>query len=165
MVNRTDGDRRLRDIVAHAVRTRFTDRLRLEPITGPRWVLPGHAADLVRLYADPWVAHWYDEVVVTEEAAARAAGTQAGWEADRCQQVDRVRAVERRAGRTGRNVPDTAGRGSGRGDRRAGGTGMDGGRLELGWALVESARGRGLATEIGRAGLDFAFGTLRAPDP
>jgi RimJ/RimL family protein N-acetyltransferase len=35
-------------------------------------------------------------------------------------------------------------------------------RLELGWALTESARGRGLATEIGRAGLDFAFNTLAA---
>lgn len=32
MVGRTDGDRRLRDIVARAVRTRLTGRLRLEPI-------------------------------------------------------------------------------------------------------------------------------------
>jgi 8-oxo-dGTP pyrophosphatase MutT (NUDIX family) len=54
--NRTDGDRRLRDIVAHAVRTRFTERLMLVPITGPDEVLPGHAADLERLHADPWVA-------------------------------------------------------------------------------------------------------------
>lgn len=35
-------------------------------------------------------------------------------------------------------------------------------RLELGWALAESARGRGFATEIGQAGLEFAFGTLAA---
>jgi RimJ/RimL family protein N-acetyltransferase len=35
-------------------------------------------------------------------------------------------------------------------------------RLELGWALVETARGQGYATEIGAAGLDFAFGTLGA---
>jgi hypothetical protein len=34
MDGRTDGDRRLRDIVARAARTRLTDRLRLDPI-GP----------------------------------------------------------------------------------------------------------------------------------
>ncbi|MDX6263737.1 MAG: 8-oxo-dGTP diphosphatase, partial [Kribbellaceae bacterium] len=51
MVNRTDGDRRLRDIVAYAVRTVLTERLLLVPITGPDEVLPGHAADLERLHA------------------------------------------------------------------------------------------------------------------
>ena len=35
-------------------------------------------------------------------------------------------------------------------------------RLELGWALASGARGKGFATEIGRAGLDFSFGTLQA---
>jgi hypothetical protein len=46
MEHRTDGDRRLRDIVAFAVRTRFTKRLRLEPVTGPGEVLTGHQADI-----------------------------------------------------------------------------------------------------------------------
>ena len=107
MVNRTDGDRRLRDLVAHTVRTRFTDRLRLEPITGPNGVLPGHVEDLVSLYADPWVAHWYDESWSPEDAARRAAGFRDRLGAGRRQQVDRVRARWRSAGRPRRTVPDT----------------------------------------------------------
>jgi RimJ/RimL family protein N-acetyltransferase len=39
---------------------------------------------------------------------------------------------------------------------------MGGGAAELGWAVREEFRGNGLATEIGRAGLDFAFGALAA---
>jgi RimJ/RimL family protein N-acetyltransferase len=35
-------------------------------------------------------------------------------------------------------------------------------RLELGWAVLEAFRGRGLAAEIGRAGLGFAFDALGA---
>ncbi|WP_344845293.1 NUDIX hydrolase, partial [Kribbella ginsengisoli] len=80
MVNRTDGDRRLRDIVAYAVRTVLTERLMLVPITGPGEVLPGHAADLERLHADPWVAEWYDETWSAEESVRRAAGFQSRWE-------------------------------------------------------------------------------------
>jgi RimJ/RimL family protein N-acetyltransferase len=38
---------------------------------------------------------------------------------------------------------------------------VDGKRqLELGWALLRTARRQGFATEIGRAGLDYAFGVL-----
>jgi RimJ/RimL family protein N-acetyltransferase len=38
---------------------------------------------------------------------------------------------------------------------------VDGKRqLELGWALLHRARRQGFATEIGRAGLDYAFGVL-----
>jgi RimJ/RimL family protein N-acetyltransferase/8-oxo-dGTP pyrophosphatase MutT (NUDIX family) len=162
MVNRTDGDRRLRDLVAHAVRTRFTDRLRLEPITGPNGVLPGHVADLVELFADPWVAHWYDATLSPQDAAARAAELQAAWERD---SVSKWIAYERSngalAGRGGlsrlpADSPTTAAIAELVGPEWA----TD--RLELGWALKESARGRGLATEIGRAGLEFAFGTLGA---
>lgn len=35
-------------------------------------------------------------------------------------------------------------------------------RLELGWAVREEFRGQGFATEIGRAGIGFAFDVLRA---
>ncbi|MEU4290720.1 GNAT family N-acetyltransferase [Kribbella sp. NPDC026596] len=190
MVNRTDGDRRLRDLVAHTVRTRFTDRLRLEPITGPNGVVPGHVADLVSLFADPVVAHWYDDSWSPEEAARRAAEFQTAWDRDG---VSKWIAYERdtQHGPDSRPGSDGAGAGSG----GAGGAGPGSGgvlagrgglsriaadapvasaiaelvgpewavdRLELGWALVASARGRGLATEIGRAGLEFAFGTLGA---
>jgi mutator protein MutT len=162
MVNRTDGDRRLRDLVAHTVRTRFTDRLRLEPITGSNGVLPGHVEDLVRLYADPWVAYWYAGTWSPEEAAQRAAEFQTGWERD---SVSKWIAYERAggalAGRGGLSrmpvgTPVTAA------VTELVGPEWAADRLELGWALAASARGRGLATELGRAGLDFAFGTLAA---
>ena len=42
------------------------------------------------------------------------------------------------------------------------GPGWAEGRLELGWAVLETFRGRGFATEIGNAGLDFAFDVLGA---
>ncbi|GAA0574289.1 hypothetical protein GCM10009534_05220 [Kribbella sandramycini] len=162
MEGRTDGDRRLRDVVAHAVRTRMTERLRLEPVTGPGPVLTGHGPDLVRLFADPWVAQWYGGVWSTEVAEERAAEMGVAWERDG---VSKWIAYERSTGLL-------AGRG-GLSRLPAGSTvttavealagpewGVD--RLELGWALVESARGRGLATELGRAGLEFAFETLGA---
>ncbi len=162
MVNRTDGDRRLRDIVAYVVRTRFTDRLRLEPLTGPGEVLPGHAADLVTLYADPWVAHWYAEVLSEQDAVRRATEAHARWEADG---VNKWMAYERDtgalAGRGGLSrIPADAPVAAAIG--KLVGPDWAAERLELGWALTKSARGRGFATEIGRAGLEFAFGTLRA---
>jgi RimJ/RimL family protein N-acetyltransferase/8-oxo-dGTP pyrophosphatase MutT (NUDIX family) len=162
MVNRTDGDRRLRDLVAHAVRTRFTDRLRLEPITGPNGVLTGHAADLTDLFADPWVARWYDAAWSSEEVAARVADSQTGWERD---SVGKWIAYEQSngalAGRGGMSrIPAESPTAAAITELVGPEWAVD--RLELGWALKESARGRGLATEIGRAGLDFAFGTLDA---
>jgi len=66
------------------------------------------------------------------------------------------------AGRSGREVdrPPTLRRHPGRG----GGLSLamvDGKRqLELGWALLRTAGRQGFATEIGRAGLDYAFGVL-----
>ena len=37
-------------------------------------------------------------------------------------------------------------------------------RLEIGWTVHSRLWGRGYASEIGRAGLDFAFGELGAPE-
>ncbi|MEV8377343.1 GNAT family N-acetyltransferase [Kribbella sp. NPDC056861] len=164
MVNRTDGDRRLRDIVAYAVRAVLTERLSLVPITGPDEVLPGHAADLERLHADPWVAEWYAGAWSTAESVRRAAEFQARWEANG---VSKWMAYRRSDG-------SLVGRGGmerwAPGDELVGKVGAlldDGGawladRLELGWALLSSARGQGLATELGRAALDHAFGALGA---
>ncbi|MEV6417101.1 GNAT family N-acetyltransferase [Kribbella sp. NPDC051718] len=191
MVNRTDGDRRLRDIVAYAVRTVLTERLMLVPITGPGEVLPGHAADLERLHSDPWVAQWYDETWSTEESVRRAAGFQSRWESNG---VSKWMAYDRSTGalvgRGGmermaadsevtakiaallddgplRGQPGAGGPGAGGlGDGELGLGGLGGAwaadRLELGWALLSSSRGRGFATELGRAGLDYAFGVLGA---
>jgi RimJ/RimL family protein N-acetyltransferase len=162
MVNRTDGDRRLRDLVAHAVRTRFTDRLRLEPITGPNGVLPGHAPDLQRIFADPRVARWYDETLSPDQAAAQAAKYQAAWDRDGAGKwIAYYRTTGEVAGRGGLSrIP--AGAPVAEAIAALVGPEWAADRLELGWALVESARGQGLATEIGRAGLDYAFSTLRA---
>ncbi|HWD79348.1 MAG TPA: GNAT family N-acetyltransferase [Kribbella sp.] len=160
MVNRTDGDRRLRDLVAHAVRTRFTERLRLEPITGPNGVLPGHGPDIERVFADPWVARWYDATLTPEQAAVQAREHQARWERDA---VGKWIAYGR-GGLVGRGGLSRIPAGTPTADAIAALVGPEwaADRLELGWALVESARGQGLATEIGRAGLDYAFTTLNA---
>lgn len=53
MVGRTDGDRRLRDIVAETVRTRLTSRLRLVPMGR------ANAGDLWRVHQDEAIAAWY----------------------------------------------------------------------------------------------------------
>lgn len=156
MVGRTDGDRRLRDIVAHVVRMRLTERLRLEPISGPGAVLTGHEADLVRLFADPWVSQWYGGAV------DRATEKQVAWERDGVSKwIAYERSTGALAGRGGLSrLP--AGTPTAVAIEKLVGPEWAADRLELGWALVESARGRGLATEIGRAGLEFAFKTLGA---
>jgi RimJ/RimL family protein N-acetyltransferase len=177
MVNRTDGDRRLRNIVAYVVRTVLTERLMLVPVTGPDEVLPGHAADLERLHADPWVAEWYNETWSAEESVRRAAGFQARWESNGVSKwMAYERSSESLVGRGGmeRMSPDaevttkiatlldegplSGGR---LGDRRLG-EAWRADRLELGWALLGSARGQGLATELGQGALDYAFGVLGA---
>lgn len=166
MVGRTDGDRRLRDIVAATVRTRFTERLRLEPVTGPTAVLTGHAADLQRLQGDPWVAEWYAETWSAEESVLRARAMQVGWERDG---VSKWMAYESATGalvgrggmsRLGADAVVTSSIGALLDSSLEQAWRVD--RLELGWALLSEARGRGYATEIGRAGVEFAFETLGA---
>jgi len=71
---RSDGDRRLRDIVAKAVRIRLTGRLWLEPVG------PGHAQDLWRLHHDDAVAAWHGGRWTAETAHRRAAAMGRAWE-------------------------------------------------------------------------------------
>jgi hypothetical protein len=71
---RGHGDRRLRDIVAKAVRIRLTGRLRLEPIG------PGDAQDLWRLHHDDAVAAWHGGRWTVEAAHRRAAAMGRAWE-------------------------------------------------------------------------------------
>ncbi|TKK78544.1 GNAT family N-acetyltransferase [Kribbella jiaozuonensis] len=133
----------------------------MEPVTGPNGVLPGHAADLAEVFADPWVARWYDAHWSPEEVAAQVANLHAGWERDAVGKwiaYERTGAVAGRGGlsRIPADSPTAAA------IAELVGPEWSADRLELGWALKESARGRGLAGEIGRAGLDFAFSTLGA---
>ncbi len=118
--------------------TRYTDRLRLEPI-GPK-----HAADLLRLFQDPTVAQWYGEWT-PEKAAREAASIGRVWETGG---VHKWMAYNRQTG-------ELIGRG---GLSRKYVDGQD--RLEIGWALLGQHHGHGYATEIGRAGLAFAFDEL-----
>ena len=74
MDGRTDGDRRLRDIVAKVARTRLSERLRLEPVGTE------HGPDLVRLHDDEHVAEWYAGRWRVEEADSNATAMAAAWE-------------------------------------------------------------------------------------
>ncbi|GAA5031453.1 GNAT family N-acetyltransferase [Actinopolymorpha pittospori] len=138
---RTDGDRRLRDIVAKAARIRLTQRLRLEPVG------PEDADDLWTLHQDPAVAEWYAGTWSLETARATVTDWAAAWERDG---VHKWVAYDRGTG-------ELVGRGGlSRGN-------VDGAvALELGWTLRQHRWGAGYATEIGRAGLDFAFDDLGA---
>jgi RimJ/RimL family protein N-acetyltransferase len=141
MEGRTDGDTRLRNIVARAVRTRFTDRLRLTPIG------PYNAGDLWRLHQHEQVAAWFWGRFTVDMAVRRAVDFQRGWETDG---VGKWLAYDRETG-------DLVGRG---GLSR---TEVDGAtRLEVGWTVHPDEWGRGYATEIGRAGLAYAFDELQA---
>lgn len=115
-----------------------TPRLVLTPIG------PEHADDIFRLHSDPVVAHWADPMT-EEQAAASAREWARRWQADG---VGKWMAHRRDDGAL-----------VGRGGLSL--SVVDGlRRLELGWALVEAARGQGYATEIGRAGLDHGFDVL-----
>jgi RimJ/RimL family protein N-acetyltransferase len=123
-------------------RVRLTARLRLEPMRAE------HAADLWHLFQDPAVAAWYGAwtFAMAQREAARIAEA---WVADG---VHKWMAYDRSTGAL-------VGRG---GLSRAHIAGRD--RLEIGWALLRPFWGCGYATEIGRAGLAFAFDELAADE-
>jgi RimJ/RimL family protein N-acetyltransferase len=143
MAGRTDGDRRLRDLVARAARTRFTDRLRLDPIG------PHNAGDLWRLHQHEQVAAWFWGRFTVDMAVRRAAAFHCGWETDG---VGRWLAYDRGTGAL-------VGRG---GLKRI--DLEDATHLEVGWTVDPEVWGRGYAAEIGRAGLAYAFDELGAAE-
>ena len=124
-------------------RVRFTARLRLEPIGA------GHAEDLYRLFQDPAVAEWYGGGWTLETAQREAARMANAWQTDG---VHKWMAYQRSTGAL-------VGRG---GLSRVQLGGQE--RLEIGWALLHSFWGQGYATEIGRAGVAFAFEELGADE-
>jgi ribosomal-protein-alanine N-acetyltransferase len=123
-------------------RARLTARLRLEPIRSE------DAEDLWRLFQDPAVAAWYGvwTFAMAQREAARIADAWAADGVHKWMAYDRV---------TGALV----GRG---GLSRVHIAGQD--RLEIGWALLRPFWGQGYATEIGRAGVAFAFEELGADE-
>lgn len=121
------------------VRVRHTDRLHLEPIR------PRHAADLWLLHQDERIARWYAGRWSRAEATAAAAAMGAAWRADGVHKwIAYRRDTGDLVGRGGLSYTEVAG------ERR----------LEIGWAVRGPFWGRGYATEIGRAGLEFAFAEL-----
>jgi RimJ/RimL family protein N-acetyltransferase len=156
---RRDGDRRLRDIVAKAVRTRLTARLRLEPIG------PEHVADLVLLHGDPAIAQRHSGAWDGEAATRRAAVKWRAWEVHG---VSKWMAYDRTTGQlVGRGGVDRMAADWPMTRQISGvlpGRGWLTDRLEVGWTAAAGKQGNGYATEIGRAGLDFAFGDLAAAE-
>ena len=150
--------------------SRFTMRLRLEPIG------PANAADLWLVHNDDEVSYWYGGRKPSHGQAeqwARFMGD--SW---RCHGVHKWLAYDRGSGEV-----------VGRGGLSRTPVDDDWGQiyeflpeepwvrtaheshrpfiahaswLELGWALRREFWGRGYASEIGRAGLEFAFGVLGA---
>jgi RimJ/RimL family protein N-acetyltransferase len=143
MAGRTDGDRRLRDLVARTVRTRLTSRLRLSPLG------PWHAGDLWRLHYDEAVATWHAGRYTAAMAEAVAANAARRWEADGTHEwMAYDRADGSLIGRGGVSLAP-----------------VDGAeRYEVGWTVRGGLWGHGYATEIGAAGLAFAFGDLGAAE-
>lgn len=116
-----------------------TARLLLTPVG------PEHTAELVRLHGDPHVSHWWGGTWSEEEARSWAEEMAERWRTDRVGKwIAHRRADGGLVGRGGlsRRVVD----------REL--------RLELGWTVRDAQRGQGYATEIGAAGLAFAFETL-----
>lgn len=157
MVGRADGDRRLRDIVALAVRLRLTDRLRLEPIGA------ADADELWRLHQDRGIAWWYGGSWTADRARTTAADMGSAWERDG---TSRWLAYDRQTGAVvGRGGVSKLAVDAEITRRIAAllpNSGWEEQRLDVGWAVVEELWGRGYATEIGRAGLAFAFEDLRS---
>ena len=116
---------------------RTTERLRLVPI-GAR-----HASDLWELHRDRGIARWYP--LSREQALRFAERMEQGW---RDRGVGKWLAYERSTGAlVGRGGPSWAL--------------VEGAeRVEIGWAFRRAVWGRGYATEIGHASLDYAFSVL-----
>jgi RimJ/RimL family protein N-acetyltransferase len=124
-------------------RSRLTDRLRLEPIGAE------HADDLWKLHQDDAIAQWYGGKWTVEAAQRQAVIFERGWAVDG---ASKWIAYDRESG-------ELVGRG---GLSRVE---VDGElRLELGWAICGDRWGQGYATEIGQAGLSFAFDELGADE-
>jgi RimJ/RimL family protein N-acetyltransferase len=135
----------------------LTEHLILEPIG------PEHTDDLLVLHEDPVVADWYGGVWSRAHAEAFAEHCSLAWARDGvCKWIARDRTTGELVGRGGlsRMTAESAQTmqiqtllADGLWERD---------RLEIGWALLSAFQGRGLATEIGREGLRYAYEVLGA---
>ena len=148
---------------------RFTARLRLEPVG------PANAADLWRVHNDDEVSYWYgNDRPSLEQAEQRAELMGESWRLHRVHKwmaYDRVSgALVGRGGLSRTPVDDDWGQlypflpaepwvRVAHENRRP--FIAHANWLEIGWALRREFWGHGYASEIGRAGLAFAFEVLR----
>ena len=119
--------------------TRFTERLRLESVGLHLF------DDLFAIHQDEGIARWYGGKWTAEFVRNQAETFAKGWETHG---VSKWIAYDKVSG-------ELIGRG---GPSRVFVDGAE--RYELGWGLLERFWGRGYATEIGRAGLEFVFETF-----
>ena len=113
---------------------RFTERLRLEPID------VALADDLWTLHQDPGVAAWWEGLWSRDRATATAESFGRSWRRDgvgKWLAHDRVTGAL--VGRGGASIT----------------TDLGGRDVEIGWTVRGELWGRGYATEIGRAALQF----------
>ena len=147
---------------------RFTTRLRLEP------VCPSNAADLWLVHNDDEVSRWYDNRLPSrQEARARARSMGHSWTVHGVHKwiaYDRVRGeVIGRGGLSRPPVDDDWGQIYAflptepwvrEAHEVRSPSPVHANWLEVGWALRREFWGRGYASEIGLAGLEFAFDVL-----
>lgn len=126
-----------------AYTTRYTRRLRLEPIESR------HARDLWRKFQDDRIAEWYAGRWTMEQAERVASAMGEAWASDG---VSRRIAYHRGTG-------ELIGRG---GCTRA--VVDNEPCVEVGWAIRDRYLRQGYATEIGREGIIFAFDVLGVSD-
>jgi RimJ/RimL family protein N-acetyltransferase len=108
-----------------------------------------HARDLLELFQDPAVAEWHGDWTA-EQVEQEVVKIARAWRTDG---VHKWMAYDRVTG-------ERVGRGGGLARVRIDGRE----RLEVAWALHRKFYGLGYATEIGRAGLAFAFDELGADE-
>jgi len=119
-----------------ATASRLTDRLRLEPIDCDSTTV------LFELHQDAGIAAWYGGRWSTEQARSFAAAMAAQWTENLVGKwVAYSRTDDSLVGRGGLSLVTVLGRP----------------RLEVGWAVRQHLWGRGYATEMGQAALEFAF--------
>ena len=157
-------------ILTHNVRTRETEHLRLEPITA------AHVGDYLTVFNDDAIAEWYAGKPTREEAVADVARIERAWNV---LGVHKWLAYEVSSGEVvGRGGLSCMVLGSDVAcqvvellrpapwldEAFNPGNGMQLARrwFEIGWALRGAFWGRGYASEIARAGLDYAFEELAA---
>lgn len=132
-----------------------TQRLRLVPIGRD------HVFELVTIHRDPWIVQWYGGEWSTAKAMQFTERSTHAWETHG---VAKWIAYDRETGilvgRGGLSKLPPSGTTSQIEALVAPNWSEQ--RLEVGWAIREPFRGRGVATEIGRAALDFARDTLNA---